>query len=145
MTLLDYQQHICSTIAPALQPYGIEALPENAMDVDFSISEALASVGCCAIVLTPRLSFLGLDSAGDPAWEISELIIAIREHVPINRERPGAITALDAALLATEQLASDTITPVSINQREMAGELLCEAALQTSQFISSPIISQEDN
>ncbi len=137
MTLLEYQQAVCDAVAPALQPYGIECLAEDALDIDASIAAALAGVGCCAIVMTPELSYAGSDEHGGLVWEISSLIIAIREQVPLNRSRPGAATAIAAALLAVATLASDTITPLSIRQREEGGELLCEATLQTSQYITT--------
>jgi hypothetical protein len=143
MTLADYQQSICNTLAPVLQPHEIAVLAENAMDIDSEISAALGAVGCCAIVMTPELTYLGRDDAGNIAWELAQLVVAVREHVPINRARPGAITAMDAALMIVETLASDTVTPTIIRQREFGGELLCDVTLQTSQFITAN--TQEEN
>ena len=90
--------------APELAGAGAAAVAENALDADAAVERALAETGLCLVVATPEISNGGEAEDGLPALRIPRLVVVCAESPPLNRGRPGAITALDAALAAVRVL-----------------------------------------
>jgi hypothetical protein len=139
MTILGFQQAMADLLAADawFAARGVVALAEDSKDVDPGIAEAMAGVGICAVVMTPRLAWLGVGADGADLWEVSELSVAVRENVPANRARPDFGTALDAAVRAGRVLRSDICSPQSVRQGEYQGMLLAEAVFATSCAVST--------
>lgn len=112
---------------------GVKALAENRLDVEASIDAALVGVGIVATVVTPDIAGMGVYE-GEPVGEVEELVVSVAEICAVNRERPGAMTALDAAIRAATLLHSATRTFKAIRQsyEEQRGLVICNASFATS-------------
>lgn len=122
---------------------GVKAIAENRLDVEAAVEVALASIGIVATVITPNISGMGVCD-GVPVGEVEELVVSFAEVAAVNRERPNAITALDAALVAAPLLHSATRTFKAISQSydEARGLVVCNVSFATSVAIS--LTNQED-
>lgn len=107
----DYQESIVAILAadPWLLEHAVTAVAENRLDVEAAIDTALASVGMVATVVTPDVEGIGTYQ-GAVIAEIPEMTVSVSESVAINRERPNACTALDAAVRMTQLLHADEQT-----------------------------------
>lgn len=114
--------------APELADAGAVAVAENALDADAAVERALAETGLCLVVATPEVANGGEAADGRPALRIERLVVLCAESPPLNRERPGAITALDAALAAVRILhgGASRLSFKGLRQRVDGGLLLCE-------------------
>jgi len=93
---------------PWMREHAITTAAENALDIEAVLDRALAEVGVAATVLTPEINFAGTDAAGNIVAEIPRLVVSVSES-GINRTRPGACTAMDAALIIAAALHSNVI------------------------------------
>ena len=85
------------------------AVAENQLDVETAIDTALAASGIVATVVTADAEGIGTYQ-GAVIAEIPEMTVSVSESVAINRERPNACTALDAAVRMAQLLHSDEQT-----------------------------------
>jgi hypothetical protein len=113
----DIQEQIAAIIAEDawLTEHGLATIAENRLDIEAAVTAALDGSGLAATVLTPSIDYLGQTTGNKPAGEIPELIVSVAES-PANRERPNAITALDAAMRIGEILHSPTMPLKTIRQ-----------------------------
>lgn len=120
-----------------LKLHGVTAVPEDRLDADMLVDEALASVGICATVMTLTLDYMGSTDDGALAAEVPELTVGVMEAAA-NRERPDACTALDAAIRVAELLHSTTLQFKGIRQalEERRGLLIANATFATSLIVS---------
>ena len=133
------QQQIADTLNAdsVLVEGGVQALAENRLDIEGQIEAALAGVGIVATVVTPDVVRIG-DLAEGPVGEVEELVVSIAEAAAVNRERPGAITALDAAVRVASLLhtASTSLKTIRQNYEEQRGLVVCNVAFATTLPIS---------
>lgn len=119
MTSIEMLQATVADLLSAdewLSIHGVVAYAENKLDIEVSVTAAITQVGIVATVVTPEIEFIGTDGEGNLVAEISALVISISEMTAINRERPGACTALDAGARVAQLLHGDTCGLVSIKQ-----------------------------
>lgn len=97
--------------------------PEDMLDIEFQIRDALDRQGIACTVMTPALTYQGR-CAYTTAWDFNNLQLVVVENPQINRARDNAMTALDVAYIATDWLCGPTsstksqFAPVSIKQGE---------------------------
>lgn len=97
--------------------------PEDLLDIEYQIHDALSRQGIACTVMTPQLNYQGR-CGKSTAWDLNPLQLVIVENPQINRARENATTALDVAYTATEWLCGpgsdtkDMFAPVSIKQGE---------------------------
>lgn len=97
--------------------------PEDMLDIEFQIRDALDRQGIACTVMTPALNYQGR-CAYTTAWDFNNLQLVVVENPQINRARDNAMTALDVAYIATDWLCGPTsstknqFAPVSIKQGE---------------------------
>lgn len=111
-TITELQQSICDKLNADtwLQGHGAHFYPENALDIDFQIRNALDKQGLSCVVLTPKLTFQGHakqyqgENAHALAVTLDDLTMEIVEQPTINRARQTAATALDIAFKAANLL-----------------------------------------
>lgn len=143
-SLTEMQQEVCNILNADtwMQNHGAHFYPENALDIDFQIRNALDKQGLSCVVMTPKMTFQGhaknyqgIDKNA-LAVTIDELLVEIVEQPTINRARQTAATALDVAIKAANLLCGlDTDTKnVFNNPRIEQGEAnnLLTCQLRTS-------------
>ena len=108
---------------PDLSAAGVEFVPEDALDIEYRMKDALNRQGLACCVMTPRLQYQGM-CGSSTAWDFSNLTLSLVENPQVNRSLSSSMTALDAAYFAQEWLCGpDSPTkgmfcPVTISQGE---------------------------
>lgn len=109
--------------------------PENQRDIDFQLKNALGRQGIVGIIMTPTAQYCGNYQDESVVWDLRNFTVQIVENPTVNRAVPTSITALDAAVRATDRLANTyangfaTYNPVSIEQGEQSGLIVAQARL----------------
>ena len=96
-----YQQTICDVLntGDALVQAGCKAFVEDALDVETEVTRHLQEAGGIAILIaTPEVEYAGAYEDGSLCMDIRRLEAVCTEYPALNRQREGAMTALDAAL-----------------------------------------------
>jgi hypothetical protein len=116
-TINDFQEILADILSADtwLREHDVSIVPENRLEVESEIEAALAGVGMVATIVTPDVEGIGTYE-GCVVAELPEFIISVAELVAINRSRPGACTALDAAARIVELLHGETRTFRAIRQ-----------------------------
>ena len=118
MTILEFQKEIAAALngVESLVQGGCKAFAEDTATVLNDINTQLASAGGVAIaVTTPALRKGGSEISPGLAIEGS-LVLRISEKPELNRKKPGHITALDAALIAAQNLDGTRLGLETIEQ-----------------------------
>lgn len=106
---------------------------ENQRDIDFQLKNALGRQGIVGIIMTPTAQYCGNYQDESVVWDLRNFTVQIVENPTVNRAIPTSITALDAAVRATDRLANTyasgftTYNPVSIEQGEQSGLIVAQA------------------
>ena len=106
---------------------------ENQRDIDFQLKNALGRQGIVGIIMTPTAQYCGNYQDDSVVWDLRNFTVQIVENTTVNRAIPTSITALDAAVRATDRLANTyangftTYNPVSIEQGEQSGLIVAQA------------------
>lgn len=106
---------------------------ENQRDIDFQLKNALGRQGIVGIIMTPTAQYCGNYQDDSVVWDLRNFTVQIVENPTVNRAIPTSITALDAAVRATDRLANTyasgftTYNPVSIEQGEQSGLIVAQA------------------
>lgn len=105
------QEYVCEILnnSPDFQDWGIVFYPENALDIDFQIKNAMSKQGLACVVMTPTLNYQGHDALTQ-TFTLDDLTIQVVENTIINRARLKKEgkefgTALDVASKASDVLA----------------------------------------
>ena len=104
MTVLEFQHAIVDALNAdaTLLKGGCKAFAEDALDVDNETQRHLHEVGgVTLVVITPRLKRGGTPQRGGLHCICEGLTVEAVEIPALNRLRPDAITALDAAMRAS--------------------------------------------
>jgi len=110
-------------------------LPEDMLDIEYQVREALLKQGIACMVMTPRLDYQGRDGQST-AWDMNSLELLAVENPQVNRAREDAMTALDVAYRAVEWLAGPdsptrgSFSPVTIRQGEEQKRVVVTAELK---------------
>lgn len=143
MTLQLFQTALAEKLNAndALRASGCEAVAEDALDVDAKVAEQLQVLnGVAMIVMTPKINVIGGGTENGIPVEIPELMISCAEIPALNRERPEAITALQAAERVALLFDSPQIKFKSITQMvdENLGLLTANVIFSTTMYLSLP-------
>lgn len=109
--------------------------PEDALDIEYQVRDALQKQGIACMVMTPRLDYQGR-CGESTAWDMNSLELLAVENPQVNRAREDAMTALDVAYKAVEWLAGPDsptrgmFTPVTIRQGEEQKRVVVTAELK---------------
>ena len=105
------QEYVCEILNnnPDFKDWGIVFYPENALDIDFQIKNAMSKQGLACVVMTPTLNYQGHDALTQ-TFTLDDLTIQVVENTIINRARLKKEgkefgTALDVASKASDILA----------------------------------------
>ena len=105
------QEYVCEILNnnPDFKDWGIVFYPENALDIDFQIKNAMSKQGLACVVMTPTLNYQGHDALTQ-TFTLDDLTIQVVENTIINRARlkkegKAFGTALDVASKASDILA----------------------------------------
>ena len=117
--------------------------PEDMLDIESQVREALLKQGIACMVMTPRLDYQG--RCGDStAWDMNSLELLAVENPQVNRARENATTALDVVYKAVEWLAGPDsptrgmFTPVTIRQGEEQKRVVVTAELKALMHDDAP-------
>ncbi len=112
-----FQETIAGLLAADawLRERKVSIVAENRLDVEAEIDAALAGVGMVATIITPDVEGIGTYD-GCVVAELPEFVVSVAELVAINRSRPEACTAIDAAARIVELLHGETRTFRAIRQ-----------------------------
>lgn len=104
------QELVCEILNndPELKGMGIEFYPEDNLDIDFLIKNAMNKQGIACVVMTPTMEYQGHDALTQ-AFTLEDLTIQVVENTNINRPRLKKLglehgTALDVVSRASEVL-----------------------------------------
>lgn len=143
MTLKEFQLTLCTILNgdETLRLGGCTAIAEDQLDIGNAIAKQLQTVkGVCIIVVTPKADRIGgdLPGGGIPV-QIEELTISAIEMPTLNRARPGAITALQAAERIGRILAAPGRLFQTIHQTadEHSGTLSAAAIFKTTIILTA--------
>lgn len=118
MKIREFQEYVKDRLnaVEALVQGGCKAIAEAQLDVMSEVDTHLqTAAGIAVVVTTPDMKRNGCAKDGIPV----DSLVAVRciEIPALNRERSGAITALDAAEIVAHALDGDNIGFVDIQQR----------------------------
>lgn len=137
MTVLEFQRAIAAALnadATLLQG-GCRAFAEDALDVEQEAARHLQEAGGVAIVvMTPRMKRGGTPQSGGLHCVCEGLTVEACEIPAVNRLRPGAMTALDAAMRASLVLEARGIPWVGTVQDDIGGGALAARATFDTDF-----------
>lgn len=84
-----------------LRAAGVEVVEQNSQDLAFLLKKPMAQIDAPVVVVTCDRARKRHSQPVE--WEL-ECSIMVTENVPLNRERPDFLTALDVAFVACEVL-----------------------------------------
>lgn len=137
MTLLEFQHRIVDALNDdaTLMQGGCKAFAEDALDVDNETQRHLQEAGGVAIVvMTPRMKRGGTPPNGGLHCVCEGLTVMAYEVPAVNRLRPGAMTALDAAMRASLVLEGCGIPWSATVQEDIGGGALAARATFDTDF-----------
>lgn len=142
----EIQEYACDILNA---DYDISAMgavfyPENSLDIDYQIKNAISKQGLACIVMTPSLNYQGHDGLTQ-AYTLEDFTLQIVENTTINRARLkknnlSAGTALDVALKAADALAGPQsghygeFTTRKIEQGEDGSLIVVKAQFNTTMY-----------
>lgn len=140
-TFAELQQEICDIVntAPELSACGVTFYPENALDIDYQITNSLKKQGIAAVVMTPDARYIGYEDRGC-VYQLDNLTLMISEFPAVNRasNRKSVATGLDIANFCAEVLAGPNavvgfgkLNVKNIEQGEDSGLLVTKVTFQT--------------
>ena len=86
-----------------LREAGVTVLEQNSQDLAFLLKKPLSQIDAPVVVVTCDKA--RKRHSAPVEWEL-EFSVMVTENVPLNRERPAFLTALDVAFIAVETLDS---------------------------------------
>lgn len=84
-----------------LREAGVMVLEQNSQELAFQLKKPMAQIDAPVVVVTCDKA--RKQHSSPVVWEL-ECSVMVTENVPINRERPDFLTALDVAFIACEVL-----------------------------------------
>lgn len=152
------QEYVCEILNnnPDFKDWGIVFYPENALDIDFQIKNAMSKQGLACVVMTPTLNYQGHDALTQ-TFTLDDLTIQVVENTIINRARLKKEgkefgTALDVASKASDILAGPQsghfgeFTTKRIEQGEDGNLVVAKAVFGTTMYKQvDGIIEWDDN
>lgn len=137
MTVLEFQRAIADALnadATLLQG-GCRAFAEDALDVDQEAARHLHEAGgVVLLVVTPRMKRGGTPQRGGLHCVCEGFTVEAVEIPAVNRLRPDAITALDAAMRASLVLEERGIPWTGTTQDDIGGGALAARATFDTDF-----------
>ena len=140
------QEYVCEILNnnPDFKDWGIVFYPENALDIDFQIKNAMSKQGLACVVMTPTLNYQGHDALTQ-TFTLDDLTIQVVENTIINRARLKKEgkefgTALDVASKASDILAGPQsghfgeFTTKRIEQGEDGNLVVAKAVFGTTMY-----------
>lgn len=101
------QRYICDGLnqSPELSSLGIEVFPENALDIEYQIKNALQKQGICTVVMTPKITNNGHNGKCN-SYDMEEVIVQTVEYPPVNRakNKEKSCTALDVGIYVQDYM-----------------------------------------
>lgn len=88
--------------------------------------------------MTPQATYQGTFQGEEIVWDLIDFTVQVVENPAVNRSLSGSVTALDAAMRASECLASPLLStfgiycPKSVEQGEDSGLLVAQAKFDTT-------------
>ena len=142
-TIKEYQELVAAVLSDDvyMAEHGVNFVGENKLDIEATVNNNLRDLGINGTVMTPDLTFQGLDSEGYVSYTINTLTIQLSEFTTINRARQNPCTAQEAASRAIAVLIQNFghgLTPKTIKTIERNGFLVVNAILTTNLTVSSP-------
>lgn len=142
MTLKEFQLYLCTQLNAneRLRKGGCLAMAEDSLDIDAELDKQLQTIqGVALVVITPACNVIGGGTPGYIAVEIPELTVSCVEQPTLNRAKPDAITALEAAQIVAAILGSPSCQFKSIRQSsdEGTGSLAASAVFGTTLMLSA--------
>ena len=126
----------------ALRAGGCEAISEMALDLQAALGRRLSQMkGVAMVVGTPSANAMGAAPAGlQIPVVIDELSVTCMEIPAINRTRPGAMTALEAAERAAWLLRAGNVAFLKISQSsdEASGVVSATATFRSAHTLTQP-------
>lgn len=137
MTVTEFQSKIADALNAdeVLSRGGCRAFAEDALDVDQETQKQLQEAGGVAIlVVTPRMRRGGTPPKGGLHCVCEGLAVEAIEIPALNRARPGAMTALAAAMRASLVLEGCGIPWSATVQEDIGGGALAARATFDTDF-----------
>ena len=137
MTVTEFQSKIADALNAdeVLSRGGCRAFAENALDFEQEAQKQLHERGGVAlVVLTPRMKRGGTPPRGGLHCICEGLTVEAGEIPALNRARPGAITALAAAMRASLVLEGRGIPWSATVQEDIGGGALAARATFDTDF-----------
>lgn len=84
-----------------LREAGVTILEQNSQELAFQLNKPMSKIGAPVVVVTCNKARKRHTQPVE--WDL-ECSVMVTEHVPLNRDRPAFLTALDVAFVACEVL-----------------------------------------
>ena len=115
-------------------------MAEDSLSINADLSKQLQTLkGVALVVMTPGCKIIGGGTPGYIAVEIPELTVSCVEQPTLNRAKPDAVTALEAAQIVAAILGGHSCQFQSLRQSsdETTGSLAASAVFSTTLMLSA--------